>query len=155
VGMNVPAEYTIYNDTSKPLINLLKALKRMSNKTIISRINAIINEFDFSRTRNHNFKYYGGDTNKGVSAYNREKFLLLRERFNTYPKKDNQYYILLYTLIPVGIVNYIPVQIITQFNLNLFLITIGVTTLLITLAFIVFYKGLKRYSSSNLMVARI
>lgn len=63
--------------------------------------------------------------------------------------------ILLYTLIPVGIVNYIPVQIMTQFNLNLFLITIGVTTLLITLAFIVFYKGLKKYSSSNLMVARI
>ena len=63
--------------------------------------------------------------------------------------------ILLYTLIPVGIVNYIPVKIMTEFNLNLFLITIGVTTLLIALAFIIFYKGLKRYSSSNLMVARI
>lgn len=105
VGMNVRAGHTIYNDTSKPLISLLKALRRMKNETIIRRINELIDEFEFSKTRDHNFKYYGGDANKGVSAYNREKFLLLRERFNTYPKKDNQYYILLYTLILFGFNN--------------------------------------------------
>ena len=62
---------------------------------------------------------------------------------------------LLYTLIPVGIVNFIPVKVITEFNLGLMLIVIGVTILTITLAFIVFFKGLKKYSSSNLMIARI
>ncbi len=105
VGMNVTAEHTIYNDTSKPLIGLIKALKRMRNDTIINRINALINEFEFSRTRDHDFAYYGGGANLGVSVYNREKFLRLRERFNTYPKKDNQYYILLYTLILFGFNN--------------------------------------------------
>ena len=117
VGMNVPAEYTIYNVTSKPLVSLLKAFERMKNETIISRINALIDEFDFSRTRNHNFKYYGGDANKGVSAYNREKFLLLRERFNTYPQKDNQYYILLYTLILFGFNNQLRFNGKGEFNL--------------------------------------
>lgn len=63
--------------------------------------------------------------------------------------------IILFTLIPVGIVNYIPVRVIAEFNLNLTLIVIGVTFMLILIAFIVFYKGLKKYSSSNLMVARI
>ena len=63
--------------------------------------------------------------------------------------------ILLFTLIPVGIVNYIPVKIFTEFNIYLFLIVIIVTILSISLAFIIFYKGLKRYSSSNLMIARI
>lgn len=48
VGMNVPAQHTIYNDTSKPLIGLLKALKRMKNKRIINGINDIIDEFGFS-----------------------------------------------------------------------------------------------------------
>ena len=105
VGMNVPANHTIYNDTSLPLISLLKALKRMKNETIIKRINDLIDEFGFSRTRDHNFKYYGGDSNKGVSAYNREKFLLLRDKLNSYPKKDNQYYIMLYTLILFGFNN--------------------------------------------------
>lgn len=117
VGMNVPAQLTIYNDTSKPLISLLKALRRMKNDTIIKGINDLIDEFGFSRTREHNFKYYGGDANKGVSAYNREKFLLLRDRFNSYPKKDNQYYILLYTLILFGFNNQLRFNDKGEFNL--------------------------------------
>lgn len=117
VGMNVKADYTIYNDTSKPLISLLKALKRMRNDTIISRINQLIDEFGFSRTRDHNFAYYGGGANLGVSVYNREKFIRLRERFNTYPKKDNQYYILLYTLILFGFNNQLRFNDQGEFNL--------------------------------------
>lgn len=105
VGMNVPALHTIYNDTSKPLIGLLRAFRRMKCETIVKRINGLIDEFGFSRTRDHNFAYYGGGANLGVSAYNRDKFVLLRERFNNYPKKDNQYYILLYTLILFGFNN--------------------------------------------------
>ncbi len=117
VGMNVKAEYTVYNDTSKPLIGLIKALKRMRNDTIIKRINELIDEFGFSRTRDHNFAYYGGGANLGVSVYNREKFLLLRERFNNYPKKDNQYYILLYTLILFGFNNQLRFNENGEFNL--------------------------------------
>lgn len=62
--------------------------------------------------------------------------------------------ILLYTIIPVGIVNYIPIKVLTEFNIYLTLISILVTTLLVLLSFIIFNKGLKRYSSSNLMIAR-
>lgn len=61
---------------------------------------------------------------------------------------------LLFTLIPVGIANYIPVKIITEFNIGCTLLVIGVTVLFVLLAFSIFYKGLKRYSSSNLMIAR-
>ena len=63
--------------------------------------------------------------------------------------------ILLFTLIPVGIANYIPIKIITKFNIYLFLINILVCILFISSAFLIFYKGLKRYSSSNLMNTRI
>lgn len=63
--------------------------------------------------------------------------------------------ILLYTLIPVGIVNYIPISIMTNFSIKNFIIVIVVTILLIVFAFILFYQGLKRYSSSNLMSARV
>ena len=62
---------------------------------------------------------------------------------------------LLFTLIPVGIANYLPIKIITEFNLYLFIINISVCLLLIIFAYIIFYQGLKRYSSSNLMSARI
>ncbi len=105
VGMNVNAGHTVYNDTSKPLIGLLKTLKRLNADTMVARVNALVDEFGLSRTRDHNFAYYGGDANLGVSVYNRDKYLQLRERFNSYPKKDNQYYIYLYTLIVFGFNN--------------------------------------------------
>ena len=117
VGMNVPAERTIYNDTSLKLIGLLKAFRRMKNDTIIGKINAIIEELEFSKTRDLNFAYYGGDANLGVSVYNREKYLLLRDRFNSYPKVDNQYYILLYTLILFGFNNQLRFNNRGEFNL--------------------------------------
>lgn len=107
VGMNVPAMHTIYNDTDKEVIGLLKAFKRISAPTFIRRINQLIDDFGFSRTRDHNFAYYGGNSNLGVSVYNREKFLRLRDMFNTWPRRDNQYYILLYTLILFGFNNQI------------------------------------------------
>ncbi len=62
---------------------------------------------------------------------------------------------LLYTLVPVGIVNYIPLKVIVEFNFNLFILNIVVCIFLIIIAYVVFYKGLKRYSSTNLMGVRI
>lgn len=117
VGINVPAGRTIYNDSFKPVIALIKAFSRLKNETIIKRIQELIDEFGFSQTRHHNFAYYGGDANLGVSAYNREKFLKLRERFNTWKRKDNQYYILLYTLILFGFNNQIRFNDKGEFNL--------------------------------------
>ena len=117
VGINVPAGRTIYNDSFKPVISLIKTFARLKNETIIRRIQELIDEFGFSQTRHHNFAYYGGDANLGVSAYNREKFLKLRERFNTWKRKDNQYYILLYTLILFGFNNQIRFNDKGEFNL--------------------------------------
>ena len=62
---------------------------------------------------------------------------------------------LLFILIPVGITAYVPLWILIEFKLHLFLIIIAVTIIVTALAFFIFYKGLKRYSSSNLMIAKI
>ena len=62
---------------------------------------------------------------------------------------------LLYTLIPVGICNYIPIKVLVEFNPYLLIINICVCLILVILAYMIFYKGLERYSSSNLMSARI
>lgn len=62
---------------------------------------------------------------------------------------------LLFTIIPVGIANYIPIQVLTKFNPLLLITNLLVCAFLMFLAYIVFYRGLKRYSSSNLMSSRI
>lgn len=83
--------------------------------------------------------------------------LSMMTNFATYPDGIFKGFvkILLFTLIPVGIVNYIPVKVISSFNLGYFLIIIVFTLILVSFAFTIFYKGLKRYSSSNLMGAKI
>lgn len=63
--------------------------------------------------------------------------------------------LLLFTIVPVGFANYIPISVIINFSIVKFLIIIGFTTFIILLAFLIFNNGLKRYSSSNLMSARI
>ena len=77
--------------------------------------------------------------------------------FGTYPDGifKGLVKMLLFSLIPVGIVSYIPVKVMTEFNIYLFLIVVLFTIMLIIFSFIIFYKGLKRYSSSNLMIARV
>lgn len=77
--------------------------------------------------------------------------------FATYPRTifKNVVKILLYIIIPVGIANYLPVEIILNFDICKFVIVILFTILVSVLAFWIFNKGLKRYSSSNLMSSRI
>lgn len=77
--------------------------------------------------------------------------------FATYPGTifKNGIKLILYTIIPVGISSYMPVDTILNFNLENFFIIFGFTIAITILAFIVFYKGLKSYSSSNLMSSRI
>lgn len=77
--------------------------------------------------------------------------------FGTYPKDifNGIVKILLYTIIPVGIANYIPIDLIINFNIYGFLLVFVVTVFMIVLSFYIFNRGLKRYSSSNLMSSRI
>lgn len=63
--------------------------------------------------------------------------------------------ILLLTVIPVGLTSYFPVWIMTKFDLRLTLIIIVIVVILTVFTFIVFYRGIKRYSSSNLMISKI
>lgn len=77
--------------------------------------------------------------------------------FGTYPDGifDGIAKVLLLTIIPVGWAVYIPLSVIVEFNLGLFCSVILFTIFMVVLANILFKNGLKRYSSSNLMSARI
>lgn len=81
----------------------------------------------------------------------------LMTSFSTYPDGifKGLSRILLLTVIPVGLTSYFPVWIMTKFDLKLILVIIGITITLTLLAFIIFYRGLRRYSSSNLMISKI
>ena len=63
--------------------------------------------------------------------------------------------ILFYTIIPIGYVNFMPIEVITEYNLVKFTIIVISTLFFISFSFIIFYRGLKKYNSSNLMNVRM
>lgn len=117
VGINSNANLVIYNDVSSELIGLYKMFISLKPETIIKRIDKLIDKYGFSRTELYSFAYYGGDNEKGVSVYNRSKYLSLRDDFNSLKKKNNDYYIMLYTLILFGFNNQIRFNAKGEYNL--------------------------------------
>ncbi len=105
VGINTRAEHHIYNDISSQLIGLLSLFASKDPDLLVQEINNIIDRYEFSRTSDHNFAFYGGNCMKGVSEYNRDKFIALRNEFNSRQEHDDYYYTLLYTLIIFGFNN--------------------------------------------------
>ena len=81
----------------------------------------------------------------------------LMVNFATYPEGifKGIIKILFYTIMPIGFVNFMPVKIITEFDLTNFLIILISTLCFISFSFIIFYRGLKKYGSSNLMNVRM
>lgn len=77
--------------------------------------------------------------------------------FSTYPDTifKNSVKLILYTIIPAGFVVYMPLHIIIKFDLVSTLIILGITVVTTLIAFFLFNRGLKKYSSSNLMSARV
>lgn len=77
--------------------------------------------------------------------------------FSTYPDTifKEAIRLLFYTLVPVGFIVYLPMKIILHFNLLSLILVICFTVFLVLASFFIFYRGLKRYTSSNLMAARI
>lgn len=77
--------------------------------------------------------------------------------FGTYPDGIFQgaARILLYVLIPVGMALWLPAHVMARFDGKMFLAVLGYVLLLSVAAVAVFYRGLRRYASGNLMEARL
>ncbi len=76
--------------------------------------------------------------------------------FATYPDSifKSGVRLLLYTLVPVGFVAYQPLHVMLEFDLPALLLVLAFCLLICLFAFFLFYRGLRRYTSSSLMSAR-
>lgn len=61
----------------------------------------------------------------------------------------------IFTIIPAGFLSVLPMEILKQFNLGGFLIILGATIVWLIGSVSLFYKGLKRYESGNLIISRL
>ncbi|MFN3412357.1 MAG: ABC transporter permease [Exilispira sp.] len=74
--------------------------------------------------------------------------------FSTYPEKffAGPIKLMLFTFIPVGLGIYIPVRLITKFDLPLFIISSVSIFLFFLFSIFIFNKGIKKYESTSLMI---
>lgn len=62
---------------------------------------------------------------------------------------------ILYTIIPTAFIVYIPVEVIKQFSMVSLIKVLAITILWIVIAYVMFYRGLKKYESGNLIVSKL
>ena len=63
--------------------------------------------------------------------------------------------LIMFTLIPAGIIGYLPVELVRNFNWFDLGVLIGSTLIFVGIAFTVFYSGLRRYESGNQFGSRV
>jgi ABC-2 type transport system permease protein len=76
--------------------------------------------------------------------------------FSTYPATlfEGAVKIILYTVIPAGFVSYLPVEALRNLSLTDALLTLAGSLAVLLVGVVVFYHGLSRYESGNLMEMR-
>lgn len=109
VGINVVANNKKFIDFNPQLIELLNVFKAYEIDIILSEIENIIKTYDLSDSSVFGYDYYGCTSSDGLANYNREKFLNLRNDYNSLKHEKNGFKknIMLYTLIVFGFNNQI------------------------------------------------
>lgn len=86
VGLNaitqLVTQKVIINDKSNQLMNIFRYFKNHSYSHIKRQIDSIIDHYDLSKTSELGYKFYGVDSNKGLSKVNRNSFMKLRADYN-------------------------------------------------------------------------
>lgn len=117
VGINVNCNKVQFNDSNGYLTGILNTLKKLPVKDIFTWMFETIDQYHLSLVSKNGYKYYGCDSSKGLSKYNREGYYRLRTDFNSKTKKDDEYYLMLYLLIVYSFNNQLRFNRKGEFNL--------------------------------------
>jgi ABC-type uncharacterized transport system, permease component len=100
----------------------------------------------------HSLSFYTGNT-EGLTQLITE-FLI---SFGIYPEGifSGGVRFMLYTVIPAVFIVHIPAQVIKHFSFVSLLEVLGVAVVWIIIAYIMFYNGLKKYESGNLIINKL
>lgn len=117
VGINVPCNKVIFNDKNELLRFMFGTFKNLDKKTTFDMIDDIIKKYGLSDSDKYGYEYYGCNSADGLSSYNSERYLRLREDFNKHKNLDYTYYITLFVLIVYAFNNQIRFNRKGEFNL--------------------------------------
>ena len=87
VWINITANNILCLDKQKELIRIFKLLQKSQYKTVLANIKSIIKKYELSDSENVWYSFYGLDSSQWLQKYNKEKYLTLRNDYNSI-KKD-------------------------------------------------------------------
>ena len=117
VGINVPCNKVLFNDNNSIIRYMFGTFKNMDKEETFRLIDSIIKEYGLSDSDKYGYEYYGCNSADGLSKYNTNGYLRLRDDFNKMQNKDYGYYITLYVLIVYSFNNQIRFNRRGEFNL--------------------------------------
>lgn len=117
VGINVPCNKVIFNDKNEIIRYIFGTFKNLDKELTFDFIDDTIKQYNLSDTFRNGYEYYNCTSSEGLSTYNNDKYLSLRNDFNIRKNYDYYYYIQLYTLILFSFNNQIRFNKKGEFNL--------------------------------------
>ncbi len=117
VGINVESKKVIYNDLDEHLLYLYNTFKNLDKDSTFDWIYQIIEKYNLSDVSRFGYDFYNCNSSEGLGNYNKDKFLKLREDFNTKTSEDYYYYVMLYVMIVYAFNNQIRFNSKGEFNL--------------------------------------
>ena len=117
VGINIESKEVIYNDLDEHLLYLYNTFKNLDKDSTFDWIYQIIEKYNLSDVSRFGYDFYNCNSSEGLGNYNKDKFLKLREDFNTKTSEDYYYYVMLYVMIVYAFNNQIRFNSKGEFNL--------------------------------------
>lgn len=117
VGANVACTNVKFIDKQTNLIRLFNSFRDHSIDDIMIEIESIISTYGLSNTDLYGYDYYGCNSSQGIGKYNKDKFMHLRDDYNSRIKDNFHYDMIFYVLIVYGFNNQIRFNKMGQFNL--------------------------------------
>lgn len=106
VGVNVDAAEVWLNDVSGTAMGLLSLLADSRPGQVEAEVTALAASYGLSDTYTHGYAAYGGDSSRGVAAWNRAGFLRLRADVNAGKYAGRERLVAEFTLVLFGFNNY-------------------------------------------------
>lgn len=99
VGSNVNCKKVIYNDIMTKVKRVLEYIYNHDYETIVNQIESIIKDFVLSDSYHNGYEMYGATNHLGLSRYNKESYLNLRNYYNSIKEDCEEKDLLLLVLI--------------------------------------------------------
>jgi len=99
VGANIECEDIIYNDSQNEVKRIVKLFQRYNYAKIVGKIDQIIYKYNLSNTILYGYDYYNCMSDSGLGSYNKEKYMKLRNDYNSTSHQSVEKDFLLLTLI--------------------------------------------------------